>query len=85
MKFEQEVTSKLCDQVFVPVWDESLKSTPEGQRKKFMGCYHMNYYLRGELIAIGVLDFMRSGFSSVYFFYEPKYKDYRLGVVSSII
>lgn len=45
----------------------------------------MNYYIKEQLVAVGVMDCVRSGFSSVYFFYEPKYKDYRLGVVSSIV
>jgi len=50
-----------------------------------MGCYHMKYYLKGKLIAVGVIDIVPSGLSSVYFFYDPKYKENRLGVFSSII
>lgn len=34
----------------------------------------MNYYLKGKLIAVGVLDFVVNGVSSVYFFYEPSYR-----------
>lgn len=50
-----------------------------------MGCYHMKYYIQKELIGIGVVDLLPDGLSSVYFFYEPKYKDLRLGVFSSLI
>jgi arginine-tRNA-protein transferase len=39
----------------------------------------------GRLIAISVVDIVDYGFSSVYFFYDPAFKDYRLGVFSSII
>ena len=50
-----------------------------------MGCYHMKYYLEDKLIAVGVVDIVRSGLSSVYFFYNSAYKEYRLGVFSSLI
>ena len=45
----------------------------------------MKYYFKGKLIGIGVVDMMDDGLSSVYYFYDPKYKEYRLGVFSSII
>ena len=45
----------------------------------------MKYYFKEKLIAVGVVDMTDSGLSSVYFFFDPKYKEYRLGVFSSII
>jgi arginine-tRNA-protein transferase len=45
----------------------------------------MKYILEGKLIGIGVVDMVDDGISSVYFFYDPAYKEYRLGVFSSII
>lgn len=45
----------------------------------------MNYYVGKEFIGVGVVDFLPNGLSSVYFFYEPKYKDMRLGVFSSLL
>lgn len=45
----------------------------------------MKYYIETELIGVGVVDILPHGLSSVYFFYEPKYKDLRLGVFSSLI
>lgn len=56
-----------------------------GEVKKLLGCYHMKYILEGKLIGIGVVDMVDDGISSVYFFYDPAYKEYRLGVFSSII
>lgn len=44
----------------------------------------MNYYLDNEFIAVGVVDLFEDSLSSVYFFYEPKYKAYSLGIVASI-
>lgn len=45
----------------------------------------MKYYLDGKFIAVGVVDLVPNGLSSVYFFYDPEYKDYRLGVFSALI
>ncbi len=39
-----------------------------------MGCYHMKYYLDKKLIAVGVVDILPHGLSSVYFYYAPEYK-----------
>lgn len=50
-----------------------------------MGCYHMKYFYKEKLIGIGVVDIVPDGLSSVYYFYEPSLKDYRLGVFSSLI
>lgn len=53
-------------------------------RKLKLGCYHMKYYFDGVLIAIGVIDFTPIAMSSVYFFYDPKYKALTLGVVGAV-
>ena len=45
----------------------------------------MKYYLQDKFIAVGVIDVVPSGISSVYFFYDPDYKSHRLGVFSSLI
>ena len=45
----------------------------------------MKYMLEGRLIAVGVVDIVKNGLSSVYFFYDPSYKKYRLGVLSSLL
>jgi arginyl-tRNA--protein-N-Asp/Glu arginylyltransferase len=34
---------------------------------------------------VGVVDFVDEGLSSVYFFYDPGFKEFRLGVFSSLI
>lgn len=34
---------------------------------------------------MGVVDLVEEGLSSVYFFYDPAYKEYRLGVFSSLL
>jgi arginine-tRNA-protein transferase len=40
----------------------------------------MKYYLENQLIAVGVVDLLTESVSSVYFFYDPSYKKYSLGV-----
>lgn len=49
-----------------------------------LGCFHMNYFLDEELIAVGVIDIVETALSSVYFFYDPKYKKYDLGVIGAL-
>ena len=45
----------------------------------------MKYYLEGKLIGVGVVDILRCGMSSVYFFYDHTYKEHRLGVFSTLL
>jgi arginine-tRNA-protein transferase len=37
------------------------------------------------LIGVGVVDFIDDGLSAVYYFYDPSFKEFRLGVFSSLI
>eukprot|EP01038_Epipyxis_sp_PR26KG_P009262 gene9262-12477_t len=48
------------------------------------GSFHHEYRLDGILIAVGVVDILPSGLSSVYFFYEVQYKDLVLGKYSAL-
>ena len=88
----REEQSKIKEEekgLYVPSWDPSFKyqkaKAVSGEVKKLVGCYHMKYFFKGKLIGIGVVDMVDEGLSSVYFFYDPKYKEHRLGVFSSII
>lgn len=49
-----------------------------------MGPYHMNYYLDGVLIGVGVIDILDIGMSTVYYFFDPKFKPLKFGVVSAL-
>lgn len=42
------------------------------------------YYLDGEMIAVGFIDLSREGMSSVYFVYKTAFDEYRLGTCSII-
>ena len=48
------------------------------------GCFHMKYYYEKKLIAVGVIDVLPKGLSSVYFFYDPQFKRNSLGVIGSL-
>jgi len=48
------------------------------------GSLHQYYRLDGKLIAVGVLDVLRSCLTSVYFFYDPEYAFLSLGVYSAL-
>jgi len=49
-----------------------------------LGCFHMNYYIDDELIGVGVIDMVPKGMSSVYFFYDPKYKPLKFGIIGGL-
>lgn len=49
-----------------------------------VGCFHMNYFLDEKFIGVGVVDLTSEALSSVYFFYDPDYKNYSLGVIASL-
>jgi len=48
------------------------------------GAIHQCYYLDNKLIAIGFLDILPTGISSIYFIYDPEYKELALGKVSGL-
>jgi arginyl-tRNA---protein transferase len=48
------------------------------------GTYHQLYRLDGRLVAVGVLDILPSGVSSVYLFYDPADKALSLGKYSAL-
>lgn len=49
------------------------------------GSYHCHYFLDEELIGVGVIDVLPSCLTSVYFFYDPKYKFLNLGLYSGLV
>lgn len=59
---------------------QALKASSELKN----GCFHMKYYLNKKLIAVGVIDILPKGLSSVYFFYDPDYKRNSLGVLGCL-
>lgn len=49
------------------------------------GTYHCVYLLDGELIAVGVIDFLPKCLTTVYFFYDPQYSHLNLGIYSALV
>lgn len=45
----------------------------------------MCYYLRNELIAVGVVDITSEVLSSVYFFYNPILEDLNMGTFGALV
>lgn len=60
------------------------RALEEEESEMAVGCFHMKYYLFDKLIAVGVVDVLPQVLSSVYFFYDPDYKKYSLGVFGSL-
>jgi len=64
----------LCNSSLVPRTEGSIT----------YGSFHLHYRIDGKLIAVGVVDILPSGLSSVYFFYDTDYKFLSPGVLSAI-
>ena len=55
------------------------KPKPKPKRTFPYGTYHQCHRVDGELVAVGVLDLLPSGLSSVYAFFDPERRDLVLG------
>ncbi|XP_050298320.1 arginyl-tRNA--protein transferase 1 isoform X4 [Anthonomus grandis grandis] len=48
------------------------------------GSFHQQYWIDDKLIAVGVIDILPECVSSVYFFYDPDYRELTLGTYGSL-
>ena len=69
------ITSSLYD-------DRDKDKIPDASQE--LGTYHQCYYVKDQLVAVGVLDFLRSGLSSVYCFYDPRLPKLNLGKFTAL-
>ncbi|CAH1129279.1 unnamed protein product [Ceutorhynchus assimilis] len=60
------------------------KPFPNGIEGPGYGSFHQQYWLDDKLIAVGVIDILPGCVSSVYFFYDPDYRDLSLGTYGSL-
>ncbi|EPQ27938.1 uncharacterized protein PFL1_04682 [Pseudozyma flocculosa PF-1] len=90
----------LVDTSLIPVWPASGKMLDDRQEARWRageladpydpdqpipyGCYHQEYRLDGQLIAVGVLDVLPACISSVYLFYDPDFDHLELGKISAL-
>jgi arginine-tRNA-protein transferase len=44
--------------------------------------YEILYYDEGRLIGVDLIDILKDGISSIYFYYDPDYSNYSLGKLS---
>ncbi|KAL9127097.1 MAG: hypothetical protein Q9217_003972, partial [Psora testacea] len=56
----------------------------EGGKEKRLGSYHQCYRLNGRLIAMGVLDLLPHGVSSVYLIYHEDFISWNFGKISAL-
>lgn len=76
------ITSPLVDNVTFEK-GSSTSSRNTSIEAKF-GTFHHNYRLNGELIAVGVVDMLPTGLSSVYCFYDNNKRDLVLGKYTAL-
>uniref|UniRef100_A0AAR5PJA0 Arginyl-tRNA--protein transferase 1 n=1 Tax=Dendroctonus ponderosae TaxID=77166 RepID=A0AAR5PJA0_DENPD len=60
------------------------KPFPNGIDGPGYGSFHQQYWIDDKLIAVGVIDILPGCLSSVYFFYDPDYRDLTLGTYGSL-
>ena len=63
---------------------QSSRIPPANNPSDGYGCFHLQYYLNGKIIACSVIDVLPGGMSSVYFYYEPDFGFLKLGVYSAL-
>ncbi|XP_063713578.1 arginyl-tRNA--protein transferase 1-like [Symsagittifera roscoffensis] len=76
---EDKITEKQFQRFLI---DSPLKYS-EFDQEVSGGSFHQQYWLNGELIAVGVIDILDLCVSSVYFFYDPSYNFLSLGRISA--
>jgi len=78
------VDSPLVDTRTIDSVDVSVSTTDSSQRQLTYGTHHQLYRLNGKLIAMGVLDILPTGVSSVYAIYDNDYRHLVLGKYTAI-
>ncbi|XP_055502787.1 arginyl-tRNA--protein transferase 1 isoform X9 [Leucoraja erinacea] len=74
---EQQYTRFLCQSPL------QAENPPDGPDLGY-GSFHQQYWLDGKIIAVGVIDILPRGVSSVYLYYDPDYAFLSLGVYSAV-
>ena len=54
------------------------------QHLNMYGTFHQLYRIDNKLIAVGVIDILKSGLSSVYMYYDPEYRSLVLGKYTAV-
>jgi len=75
----------LCTSTFPPASSTLSGSTKTSPPWCGYGAFHQQYWLDGELIAVGVVDVLPQGLSSKYFFYDPERRDLELGKLGALL
>ncbi|XP_074030594.1 arginyltransferase 1 isoform X2 [Leptinotarsa decemlineata] len=57
---------------------------PNGIEGPGYGSFHQQYWINDKLVAVGVIDILPRCVSSVYFFYDPQYRNLVLGTYGSL-
>eukprot|EP01031_Cornospumella_fuschlensis_P037606 gene37606-45683_t len=87
-KYQVAVHNDKPDEVTPEGFTRFLVTSPlvleENDGSKKYGSFHQLYRLNGVLIAVGVIDLIPSGLSSVYSFYEPDYRSLVLGKYTAL-
>ncbi|KAN0064434.1 Arginyl-tRNA--protein transferase 1 [Thecaphora frezii] len=65
-------------------WRDEVVDPDDPQQEIPYGCYHHEYRLDGQLIAVGVLDILPDCVSSVYLFYDPDFGHLEVGKISTL-
>jgi arginyl-tRNA---protein transferase len=70
----------LCESPLISVPPDNCRSIPSSG----YGSFHQQYWLDGELVAVGVIDVLPKCLSSKYFFWDPNKAKLSLGTLASL-
>lgn len=90
-KFDVE-SWKLYKKYQIAIHKDSPDSLTERGYKRFLcdsplptsNTIHQKYFINGQFVAVGVIDLLPECLSSVYFFYDPEYSHFSLGIFSAL-
>lgn len=90
-KYQQAIHNETLDecneaQFYSFLIESPLKPEPfpDAAEGPGFGSFHQQYWLDDKLIAVGVIDILPKCISSVYFFYDPDYRNLTLGTLGSL-
>lgn len=85
MEIHKDPEHKITSQQFTRfLIDSPLQEDHDTNFEPGYGSFHQQYWIGDDLIAVGVIDILPQGISSVYFYYDPSYHFLSLGTYSAL-
>lgn len=86
-KYQVEIHKDPPGDITMRQYERFLCSPPSGfenDENPQHAAYHQQYWFDGNLVAVGVVDWLTHCYSSVYLYYDPEYSEMSLGVYTAL-